>query len=152
MLKNNVYSSGRCYIYHNQKVETEKSTHLNCRHEKSPMEPVIQGSILELKCQSDDPNAPPSITLGLGIVRPLQQKTRRCPISSSPLPLMSQHTQRTEATEGYKIFGRLHREAHTENGFKAASEDSSMQGVVFYMVHTSSIHTLARKGQDCPLT
>lgn len=71
---------------------------------------------------------------------------------SSPLPLMSQHTQRTEATEGYKIFGRLHREAHTENGFKAASEDSSMQGVVFYMVHTSSIHTLARKGQDCPLT
>lgn len=44
LIKNNVYSSGRCYIYHNQKVETEKSTHLNCRHEKSPMEPVIQGS------------------------------------------------------------------------------------------------------------
>lgn len=65
---------------------------------------------------------------------------------------MSQHTQRTEATEGYKILGGLHREAHMENGFKAASEVSSMQGAFFYMVHTNSIHTLARKGQDYPLT
>ena len=38
-----------------------------------------------------------------------------------------------------------------ENGLKAASEDSSMR-VFFYMVHTNSIHTLACKGQDYPLT
>ena len=29
MLKNNVCSSGRCYCYHNQKMGTQKSAHLN---------------------------------------------------------------------------------------------------------------------------
>lgn len=36
-------SSGRCWSYCNQEMGIQKSTHLNCRHEENPMEPVIQG-------------------------------------------------------------------------------------------------------------